>query len=128
MRKYTDLGLLILRVSASVLMMIHGYSKIKMLQAGDSKSFSPALLGENSGTISLILAIIGEFVAPIFIIVGFKTRIAALPAIVTMGVAAFYVHAGAPIADREKALLYFFIFICFLFNGAGKFSIDGLKK
>ncbi|GLB49244.1 DoxX family protein [Neptunitalea lumnitzerae] len=121
MKNLTDIGLLILRVAASCLMMVHGYQKLQLLLDGGGKEF-PALIG--SGSVSLVLAVIGEFLAPLFIIVGFKTRFAAIPAAITMAVAAFYVHASDPLQQKELALIYFFIFLGLAFTGAGKISID----
>ncbi|GLB52408.1 hypothetical protein NBRC110019_14480 [Neptunitalea chrysea] len=125
MKNLSDLGLLILRISASALMMVHGYGKLQMLLDGGGKEF-PALIGNEP--VSLILAIIGEFVAPILIIIGFKTKLSAIPASFTMAVAAFYVHASDPLDKKELALIYFFIFLAIAFTGAGKYSIDGIKK
>lgn len=124
MKNLSDIGLLILRVVASALMMVHGYSKLQMLLDGGGAEF-PALIG--NGTVSLVLAVLGEFVAPILIIVGFKTRFAAIPAIITMAVAAFYVHASDPLAKKELAVIYFVIFLAIGLTGAGKYSIDGKK-
>ena len=58
-------------------------------------------LGVGSTT-SLILTLIGEVLAPIFIIVGFKTRWASIPAAITMAVAAFVVHADDSFYKKEK--------------------------
>jgi putative oxidoreductase len=51
--------------------------------------------------------------------------LAAIPATITMFVAAFIVHFGDPIETKEMALLYFFAFLVILLSGAGKFSVDG---
>ena len=62
-----DLGLLILRVGASILMLTHGIGKLQKLIADPSDFGDPIGLGP---TISLILVVLGEFVAPLFIIIG----------------------------------------------------------
>lgn len=121
-KNLSDLGLLILRVSFSVLMLTHGIPKLSKLFV--SPIAFPDPLGVGSG-LSLVLALIGELVAPIFIIIGFKTKIAAIPAAITMFVAAFVVHFDDPIGTKEKALLYLFAFLVILLSGAGKFSLDG---
>jgi len=46
----------------------------------------------------------------------------------TMLVAAFVVHGADSFADKEKALLYFAVFLAIYFMGAGKFSIDGARE
>lgn len=122
MKSLLDVGLLIFRVAVSVLMMVHGFAKLQMLLAGNADQFMP-LFGLPA-TISLILAILGEFVAPILIIIGFQTRLAAIPATITMAVAAFIVHAGDALAKKELAMLYFFAFLMLALTGAGKISVD----
>ena len=121
-KNLTDLGLLILRVSFGILMLTHGIPKLSKLFV--SPITFPDPLGFGSG-LSLVLALIGELIAPIFIMIGFKTKIAAIPATITMFVAAFIVHFGDPIETKEKALLFFFAFLVILLSGAGKFSVDG---
>jgi putative oxidoreductase len=116
-----DLGLLILRVGASALMLTHGYGKFLKLFTDPTDFGDPIGLGP---TVSLILAVIGEFIAPLFIIVGYKTKLASIPALITMLVAAFVVHASDPIGRKEKALLYAICFLAIAFTGAGKYSID----
>ena len=120
---YNDLALLFLRVGFAAFLLTHGIPKLQMLS--DPSSFSDPI-GVGS-TVSLILAIIGEVVAPIFIIIGFKTKWAAIPAMVTMAVAAFVVHAEDPFGTKEKALLYFTAFLVIFLAGAGKFSVDGKR-
>lgn len=116
-----DFGLLILRVGVSALMLTHGYGKFLRLFTDPTDFGDPIGLGP---TISLILAVIGEFVAPILIIIGYKTKLAAIPALITMLVAAFVVHASDPIGTKEKALLYAVCYLAIAFTGAGKYSID----
>lgn len=117
----TDLGLLILRLGFGGLMLTHGIPKINML-SDPSKFADPIGVGP---TASLILALIGEVVAPILLIIGFKTKWAAIPAIITMGVAAFIVHAKDDFATKEHALLFLIAFLVIFLCGAGKYSLDG---
>lgn len=121
---FNDLALAILRVSFSGMILTHGIPKISMLL--DNASGFPDPIGIGSTT-SLILAIIGEVVAPLLVLIGFKTRIAAIPVVVTMAVAAFVVHLNDDIATKEKALLYLFAFIVIALVGAGRYSVDGRK-
>ena len=119
-----NLGLAILRISFSSLMLVHGLPRINMLFGGGEIKF-PGVLGL-SPTLSLILTIIGEVVCPILIIIGFKTKWAAIPAFITMFVAGFVYLGGQPLAKKELALLYMFAFLAISFLGAGKYSLDGL--
>lgn len=106
-------------------MLTHGVPKISKLFETPIKFSDPIGLGE---TPSLILTLIGEVIAPIFIIIGFKTKIASVPAIITMFVAAFIIHLSDPIGKKEKAILYLMCFVVLFLTGAGKYSIDSFKK
>jgi putative oxidoreductase len=121
--RYAHLGLPIFRIAASLMMLTHGYPKLMKLFAGGEIEFYD-FMGMGAG-ISLFLAVIGEFFAPLLIIAGYQTRYAAFLAAFTMGVAAFVVHAGDPFGDKETAMLYFFSFFMILLSGPGAFSIDG---
>lgn len=124
-KNVSDWSLLILRIGFAGMMLTHGIPKINMLFESPIKFADPLGLGE---TTTLILTIIGEVIAPVLILIGFKTKLASIPAIITMVVAAFVVHANDPIDVKEKALLYLIAFIAIFMQGAGKFSVDGYKK
>lgn len=115
-----DIGLAVLRIGASVAMLTHGYEKLQMLIDG-AEFGNPIGIGS---TPSLFLAVIGEFVCPILIIFGFKTRWAAVPTTVTMAVAFLIVHGADAFQKKEKALLYLIIFIAIILLGPGKYSVD----
>ena len=86
-----------------------------------------AIVGDPVGVgvlISSILVIIGEVIAPVLILIGLKTRWAAVAAMITMAVAAFIVHGNDPLAKKEMALLYFIAFTAIALMGAGKISVD----
>src|SRR5690606_32596194 len=120
-KNFPDLALLILRVGAVGLMLTHGIPKINMLFASPIQFADPIGIGV---TLSLIGALIGEVVAPLFILIGFKTKIATIPTILTMAVAAFVVHASDGIDVKEKALLFLISFVVIFLAGPGKYSID----
>ena len=121
---YNDLALLLTRIGFGGLMLInHGIPKLDKLN-GPTEFADPIGVG---ATASLILCLIGEFLAPVLIIIGLKTKLAAIPAAITMGVAAFIVHGADPLAKKEMALLYFIAFVAIFLAGPGKFSIDGKK-
>ncbi len=116
-----NLGLAFLRVSSAALIMTHGIPKFQKLLSGDMEFGDPLGIG---GAPSLFLAIIGEFICPILVIIGFKTRWAAVPTVITMAVAAFVVHSADPFGVKEKALLFLVLFITIILLGPGKYSID----
>ena len=117
-----NLALLIMRVGFSAGMLTHGYPKLQKILQGDMSFGDPLGIGEE---VSLILAVFGEFIAPIFVLIGFKARYAAIPTIITMAVAAFISHGGDPFSKWEKALLYLVGFAAIALLGSGKYSVDG---
>ncbi len=121
-KNYNDLALAILRIGTSAMMLTHGIPKIERMFA-DTIEF-PDPLGIGAPT-SLTLVLIGEVIAPVFVIFGFRTKLAAIFPIATMLVAFFFVHLNDPIARQEKALLFLMAYIVILLAGPGKYSIDG---
>ena len=116
-----DLGLLVLRVTFSVFLLLHGIEKIEVLLDSGGKFPDPIGLGS---TLSLILVLLAEVVCTILIIIGFKVRWASIPPIIMMLVAVFVVHKGAPIMERELAVLYLLAFSSIGVLGAGNYGID----
>ena len=114
-------GLLIMRLGVSGSMLIHGYGKASKIFVGDFSFGDPIGIGPYA---SLILCAFAEFIAPIFIILGWKTRWFSTVASINMIVAAFIAHAGDPFAKREKAILFLIIFTFLCFSGSGKYSLD----
>ena len=116
-----NVGIALLRIFASAMMMVHGFAKIQKLFDGDFQFANPIGIGE---TPSLFLTAIGEFICPIFIIIGFKTRWAAAITAITMGVAGFIYHRADPFNEKELALMFFVVFLAIALIGPGKYSID----
>ena len=122
MKKNIDLGLLVLRVGASALMLTHGFPKLMSLIEGNT-----AIVGDPIGVgtlISSILVVIGEAICPVLVLIGLKTRMAAIPVIITMAIAAFIVHGADPIGKKELALFYLVAYTAIALMGAGRFSVD----
>lgn len=123
--RFSHLGLPIFRIAVSLMMMSHGWAKLmKLMNGGEIKFFNFMGLGPE---ISLGLAVIGELIAPLLILIGFKTRYAAFPAMFTMAIAAFVVHGGDPLDEKELALFYFFSFLLIFLTGPGAYSLDNKK-
>ncbi len=118
-----DWGSLFLRVSFPLTMIVaHGWGKMMMLFADGPIQFAdPIGVGQ---TTSLVLAVLGEVVCPFLMLIGLRTRWVAIPAIITMAVAAFIIHGSDPFAKKEMALIYLFGFIGIFLVGSGKFSLD----
>ncbi|MDV7138691.1 DoxX family protein [Maribacter sp. TH_r10] len=117
----TQIGLAFLRIMPSLLMISHGLPKFQKLISGNFEFGDPIGIG---ATPSLFLTVLAEFICPILIIIGFKTRWMAVPVAITMAVAAFIVHGADPFGTKEKALVYLVFFIAIILLGPGKFSID----
>ena len=116
-----NLALAILRIGASAMLLTHGIPKIETLFA-DTVSF-PDPLGIGA-VFSLVLVLIAEVIAPIFIIIGYRTKIAALFPIIMMIVALLMVHFNDPFAKKEKAVFFLLAFLVVFLAGPGKYSID----
>ena len=116
----SNIGLALLRIVPSAMLLTHGFPKFQDMLNGDLEFADPIGIGQSP---SLFLAVIGLFVCPILIIIGFKTRWFAVPPAITLLVAAFVVHSSDPFALKEKALLYVTFFIAIILLGPGKFSI-----
>lgn len=115
------LGLALLRIVPSAFLMTHGFPKFQKLISGNLEFANPLGIGQAP---SLFLAVIGEFICPALLIIGLKTRWAAIPPAIVMLVAAFIVHAADPFGTKEKALLFAVVFLVIFLLGPGKYSID----
>lgn len=120
----TDLGLLVLRLIGGGFMLSHGIPKLLKMINGDFGFTDPLGLGM---TLSLILTVFAEFICAIAIMLGYKARMASIPLMFTMIVAAVIIHGGDPWGKKEFPLLYFGIYAAILLMGSGKYSVDGDK-
>ena len=120
--RLTDLWLFLYRISLSAFMLTHGLPKLTRLFEGNGSNFpDPLGIGNN---LSLLLAVMGEVVAPLLIIPGLFTRLATIPVMTAMSVAAFIVHSTDPFARKEMALLYLTGYLTILIFGPGRYSAD----
>lgn len=122
--KNTDFALLLLRVASGGFMLTHGIGKFSKLLVDDPIEFAdPIGVGV---TASLALAVFSEVFCAIFLMIGFATRLAAIPLMITMFVAGFIVHASDGFGKQELALLYLVTYFAIAITGAGRFSLDNL--
>lgn len=116
-----DLWLLLLRALVTAFMLTHGLPKFYRLMTGNFEFSDPLGIGEPA---TLILAVFAEVVCSTFIFIGLGTRIAAVPLIATMLVAAFISNWNDPFGKKELPLLYLFIYVTLLILGSGRYSLD----
>jgi putative oxidoreductase len=122
--EYFNVIVLILRLSVAALMITHGFPKLsKVLAGGEIQFADPFGMG---AAFSLALVVFSEFFCSIFIGIGLGTRLATIPLIIAMIVAAFIIHGSDPIGKKELALLYLLIYLTLFIVGSRKFSIDYL--
>ena len=117
----SNIGLALLRIASSAFLLTHGIPKFQKLLSGNFEFADPIGIG---ATPSLFLMVLAEFLCPILIIIGFKTRWAAVPPAIATAVAALIHHSPDPFGVKEKPLLFLLIFISIILLGPGKFSID----
>jgi putative oxidoreductase len=120
----TAYGLLVLRIGVGLLMLLgHGWPKLAGF--GTRAGQFPSVFGLD-GSVSLALAVFAEFFCSLAIIFGLFTRLAVVPLIVTMLVAALVIHGADPFAKKELALMYLLPYVTLIITGPGRFSLDAL--
>ena len=126
-----NIGLLILRLSIGGLMLFHGYHKLISGIDGIVNMISEIRLpGFLAYTVFL-----GELIAPLFMIVGYRTKLASLFIAATMLIAIFLGHPNEFFQLGEHgnwALelngLYLFGSISIFFLGGGKIALSSSNK
>ena len=117
-----DLGLLVLRLWFGLEMALaHGLPKLLKIFGGEWGFPDPLGLGSE---VSLILATFGEFVCGLLIAAGFFTRLATVPYIITMLVAAFITHGADGWGKMSFPLMYAVAGIVLFITGPGRYSLD----
>lgn len=127
----TDTGLLILRVSLGVMMLLHGIAKLMKGTGGIeglmSQSGLPGFLAYG--------VYVGEVLAPILLIIGYRVRLAALLFMATMAVAVLLAHAHDIFSltnsggwGIELQAQYFFGALALYFTGGGKLAVSTGNK
>jgi putative oxidoreductase len=124
-----DAALLVLRLVLGILILLHGISKLPpppppFLTDLLAKAHLPAALAYGS--------YVGEVVAPILLIVGVWTRLAAVLVAANMAIAVLLVHTGQLFSlggqggyALELQAMYLFAAVALALGGAGRFSVGG---
>ena len=130
MKKDKDLSLLILRLGVGILMLLHGIAKLKGID------FIEGMLAKNGLPGFLAYGVyVTEIVAPLLIIIGYRTRLASLILIFGALFAMLLVHSG-DIFTLNKAggwgieLIGLFIIgaLALAISGSGKFALSSKNK
>lgn len=121
-----DLGRLILRLTLAFLLLFHGVSKL-MNGVGFIEQL---LLGYNLPAFLAYGVFIGEIVAPLMLIVGYQTRIAALLVIINMLAAIILVHSNELLSLQstggwaiELQVFYLMSAVVILQMGPGRYRL-----
>lgn len=119
-----DWAALLLRIVFCTLMVYnHGTMKLTLFSE-DPDSF-PDAVGLGS-TASYYFVVFAEAICSVLVLLGLFTRLALIPLLVTMAVAAFSVNWHNPLTDKELPLLYFGVYVAIFLLGPGRFSLDNL--
>jgi len=131
MNKNIDLGLLILRLTLGGLMLFHGVAKVIHGIGGIEGMLS------SKGLPSFFAygVYVGEIIVPLLLILGFRTRIAALIFAFNMLVALLLAHSADIFSVSKHGgwaveLIALFLFggIVLFFTGGGKFGLSNTNK
>ncbi|NVK52106.1 MAG: DoxX family protein [Flavobacteriaceae bacterium] len=122
-----NLGVLFIRIAFGFHLLHYSWNDVINFSAGDNAEW----LGSLGVPFPFIMSwayILTQFIGGILLIIGFKTRLIAIPLIITFLVAYFLVHASDPYKDSFQAIQMLAVSFFFLFNGSGKLSLDDYLK
>jgi putative oxidoreductase len=128
----SDLGKLILRITCGGILLFHGFHKV-FVEVDHVKN-----IVRDAGLPEFITYgnVLGEFVAPIFILIGFKTRLAAIVVAINMLLSVLIAHPDIIFSVNEYGgwmietnMLYLLTAVALIFLGSGKHSLSkGIGK
>jgi putative oxidoreductase len=124
----SDLGKLALRLTLGILTLLHGVGKI----ISGPAPIVALVTGASLPAALAYLVYVGEVLAPVLLIIGLWTRLAALVVAVNIAVAVLLVHTGDVARFNEGGgwalelqAFYFFIALAIALLGAGALSAGG---
>lgn len=125
--KYSNIGLLVMRLGLGAMMILHGYPKL----LGGPERWTK--LGGAMANIGVddypifwgFMAAITETLGGLFVILGLAFRPVCILLAFTMAVAAItHFHRGDGISGASHALELGFAYLGLVFVGAGKYAVD----
>jgi putative oxidoreductase len=116
-----DIGLLYLRVAASLLVLaVHGLPKVLHYSSQAAVIEDPFHLGK---TLSLSFAIFAEVVCPPLMILGIATRLAAIPILLVTVIALAFVHREWTLEQGQFAWMLLILFGTIAIAGPGQYRL-----
>lgn len=120
-----QISLLFLRVFFGLLMCVaHGWPKIENFSQYVTQFPDP--FGFLGSEVALGLTIFAEVICALAIALGLLTRLATIPLMITMLVAAFVIHAADPFQKKELALIFFGGYFAIFLAGSGQYSLQNM--
>jgi putative oxidoreductase len=120
----SSIGLLVLRLGAGGLLLYgHGWPKLMSAVERASSFANPIGLGPVA---SFWLVVFAEVLCSGLVMLGFLTRLSAVPLVIFFSVAGFIQHAHDPWPKRELAFIFGVPFLALFFLGGGRFSLDAV--
>lgn len=123
-----DAALLVLRIVLGVLILLHGLSKLPPPPAFVAQE----IVKHGLPSVLAYGVYVGEIVAPVLMIIGVWTRLAALVISINMVVAILLVHAPQLLQldkdggySLELQAMYLFVAVALVLTGAGRYSVGG---
>jgi putative oxidoreductase len=126
-----NIGLLLIRCTIGILILFHGIANLN-----SNYAFIKGLLdGQNIPTFLAYAVFIGEIIAPLLIIIGYKTRLSSLVITLNFLVAILLAHHSEIFSLNqfggwgiELQILYLFGALTLFFTGAGKYAVSSISK
>ena len=119
-----DAGLLAFRVIiASQLIIVHGLKKVGIGTGTAEVAPNPFDLPD---AFNQVFAIASNLIFPLFVIIGWYTRLAIIPILAVTLSGYFVVHWNDSLLEKDIPFMYSVAFLFIAYSGPGKYSIDRL--
>tara|TARA_R110002050_G_scaffold67407_2_gene145886 strand:+ start:18037 stop:18471 length:435 start_codon:yes stop_codon:yes gene_type:complete len=122
--KFIHTTLLLFRILVSLeLIIVHGFKKIGIGVGVAEIVPNPLGLPEN---VNEFIAVIANIGFPVFIILGFLTRLATLPVLAVTLTGYFVLHIHDSLLIKDVPFMYSLVFLFLFITGPGKHSMDAI--
>ena len=122
-----DIGLLLLRLTIGILILLHGIANMN----SDYAFIKSLLEGYQIPGVLAYGVFIGEILAPILLVIGYKARLASLVIAFNFLIAIFLAHSADIFSLNQNGgwgielqALYLFGAVTLFFTGAGKYALS----